>query len=96
LERIVRPVARLIRETIRWDGSSQTIFSGVIFSELGEAELGAAVERIESKTLSCSFSRALKRKAGGSLQISFYSYHEAGRAAGMRFSIRYSTGSGMI
>src|SRR5580765_6360354 len=49
LERVVRPLGTLIRETdtLGWFESNHTL--GVIFSELGDAEVGAAVKSIESK-----------------------------------------------
>ena len=51
LERAVRPLGTIIRETdtLGWFESNLTL--GVIFNELGDAELGAAVKSIESKTL---------------------------------------------
>ena len=81
LERIVRPVAGLIRETdtLGWFESNNIL--GVIFSELGEAELGAAVERIESKTLS-ALHRALNAKQVEAFQISFYSYPRSWKGGG--------------
>jgi len=80
-ERIVRPVAGLIRETdtLGWFESNNIL--GVIFSELGEAELGAAVERIESKTLS-ALHRALNAKQVEAFQISFYSYPRSWKGGG--------------
>jgi lipopolysaccharide/colanic/teichoic acid biosynthesis glycosyltransferase len=81
LERIVRPLAGLIRETdtLGWFESNDIL--GVIFSELGEAELGAAVERIESKTLS-ALHRALNANQVEALQISFYSYPRSWKGGG--------------
>lgn len=73
LERVVRPIGGMIRETdtLGWFDSRAAL--GVIFNELGVAELSAAVESIESKTLS-----ALRRAVHGTpvetFQISFYSY----------------------
>ncbi len=51
LERVVRPLGTIIRETdtLGWFESNHTL--GVIFSELGDAEVGAAVKSIESTDL---------------------------------------------
>jgi len=53
---------------------------GVIFSELGEAELGAAVERIESKTL--LLFTALNAKQVEAFKFSFYSYPRSWKGGG--------------
>jgi lipopolysaccharide/colanic/teichoic acid biosynthesis glycosyltransferase len=73
LEHAVRPIAGMIRETdvFGWFDSSAAL--GVIFSELGNAELNAAVESIESKTLS-ALRRALGANQVKAFQISIYSY----------------------
>jgi lipopolysaccharide/colanic/teichoic acid biosynthesis glycosyltransferase len=73
LERAVRPIGGIIRETdtLGWFESRTAL--GVIFSELGNGELNAAVGRIESKTLS-ALHRALHANQVETLQISFYSY----------------------
>ena len=81
LERIVRPLAGLIRETDTLGWFETNGILGVIFSELGEAELAAAVERIESKTLS-AFHRALNGEQVETLQISFYSYPRSWKGGG--------------
>jgi lipopolysaccharide/colanic/teichoic acid biosynthesis glycosyltransferase len=81
LERIVRPLAGLIRETdtLGWFESNGIL--GVIFSELGDAELSVAVESIESKTLA-AFHRALNANQVEALQISFYSYPQSWKGGG--------------
>src|ERR1700720_3576793 len=81
LERVVRPLAGLIRETdtLGWFESNGIL--GVIFSELGDAELSAAVESIEAKTLS-AFHRALNTSQVEALQISFYSYPRSWKGGG--------------
>jgi lipopolysaccharide/colanic/teichoic acid biosynthesis glycosyltransferase len=73
LRRVVRPLGSVIRETdtLGWFESNHTL--GVIFSELGEAELGAAVKRIESKVF-CAFQSALTANQAEALDISIYSY----------------------
>jgi len=81
LERVVKPLAGLIRETdtLGWFESNGIL--GVIFSELGDAELSAAVESIESKTLA-AFHRALNANQVEALQISFYSYPRSWKGGG--------------
>jgi lipopolysaccharide/colanic/teichoic acid biosynthesis glycosyltransferase len=81
LERVVRPLAGLIRETdtLGWFESNGVL--GVIFSELGDAELGAAVESIESKTLS-AFRGTLNASQVAALQVSFYSYPRSWKGGG--------------
>jgi lipopolysaccharide/colanic/teichoic acid biosynthesis glycosyltransferase len=81
LERVVRPLAGLIRETdtLGWFESNGIL--GVIFSELGDAELSVAVESIESKTLA-AFHRALNANQVEALQISFYSYPQSWKGGG--------------
>ena len=81
LERIIRPLAGLIRETDTLGWFETNGILGVIFSELGEAELGAAVDRIESKTLS-TVRRVLNAKQVEALQISFYSYPRSWKGGG--------------
>jgi lipopolysaccharide/colanic/teichoic acid biosynthesis glycosyltransferase len=73
LERAVRPIGAIIRETdaLGWFDSHAAL--GVIFNELGNTELTAAVESIESKTLS-ALHRALHANQVETFQISFYSY----------------------
>jgi lipopolysaccharide/colanic/teichoic acid biosynthesis glycosyltransferase len=73
LERIVRPIGGMIRETdtLGWFDSRAAL--GVIFSELGNAELGAAVESIESKTLS-TLRRTVHANQAEAFQVSLYSY----------------------
>jgi lipopolysaccharide/colanic/teichoic acid biosynthesis glycosyltransferase len=80
-ERIVKPLGGLIRETdtLGWFDSNSML--GVIFSELGDAELRAAVESIESKTLS-ALHRALHANQVEALQISFYSYPQSWKDGG--------------
>lgn len=73
LERAVRPIGGMIRETdtLGWFDSRAAL--GVIFSELGNAELSSAVESIESKTLS-ALRHVLPANQVEAFQISFYSY----------------------
>jgi lipopolysaccharide/colanic/teichoic acid biosynthesis glycosyltransferase len=72
LPRIVRPLGTVIRETdiFGWFESNTL---GVIFSELGNSDLGGAVESIQLKVLS-ALHRAVGANHTESLQISFYSY----------------------
>jgi len=81
LERVVRPLGGLIRETdiLGWFESHTAV--GVIFSELGNAELSAAVESIESKMLS-ALHRALHANQSEAFQISFYSYPQSWKDGG--------------
>jgi lipopolysaccharide/colanic/teichoic acid biosynthesis glycosyltransferase len=81
LERIVRPLATLIRETdtLGWFETNGAL--GVIFSELGDAELGAAVERIEAKTVA-ALQRVLSTDQLDAFQISFYSYPQSWKGGG--------------
>jgi lipopolysaccharide/colanic/teichoic acid biosynthesis glycosyltransferase len=73
LERVVRPIGGMIRETdtLGWFDSRAAL--GVIFSELGNAELSPAVQSIEAKALS-ALRRALPANQVETFQISFYSY----------------------
>jgi lipopolysaccharide/colanic/teichoic acid biosynthesis glycosyltransferase len=82
LERAVRPLGTLIRETdtLGWFESDHTL--GVIFTELGDAELGAAVQSIESKVLA-ALHRALNANYVKSLEISIYSYPQSWRDGGL-------------
>ena len=75
LERVVRPIGGMIRETdtLGWFDERATL--GVIFNELGSAELIAAVESIECKTLS-ALRRAVHATPVETFHISFYSYPE--------------------
>src|SRR4029077_13047574 len=72
LQRVVKPLGTLIRETdtLGWFESNYTL--GIIFSELGDAELGAAVQSIESKALT-ALRCALKPGQIKTLEISIYS-----------------------
>ena len=81
LERVVRPVATMIRETdtLGWFESTSSL--GVIFSELGSAELGAAVESIEAKTLA-ALQRVFSTDQLEAFQISFYSYPQSWKGGG--------------
>jgi len=73
LERVVRPIGGMIRETdtLGWFDSRAAL--GVIFSELGNAELSSAVQRIESKAFA-ALRRSLPANQVETFQISFYSY----------------------
>lgn len=82
LQRVVRPLGRLIRETdtLGWFESNHTV--GIIFSELGDAELSAAVKRIESKALS-ALQSALNAAQVEALEISIYSYPRSWKDGGL-------------
>jgi len=82
LERAVRPLGTLIRETdtLGWFESDHTL--GVIFTELGDAELGAAVQSVESKVLA-ALHRALNANYVKNLEISIYSYPQSWRDGGL-------------
>ena len=82
LERVVRPLGLLIRETdtLGWFESNYTL--GIIFSELGDAEVGAAVKSIESKTLD-ALHRALSANQVRNLEISIYSYPQSWKDGGL-------------
>jgi lipopolysaccharide/colanic/teichoic acid biosynthesis glycosyltransferase len=82
LGRVVRPLGTLIRETdtLGWFESDHTL--GVIFTELGDAELGAAVQSIESKVLA-ALHRALNANYVKNLEISIYSYPQSWRDGGL-------------
>ena len=84
LERVIRVLGGLIRETdvLGWFESHTAV--GVIFSELGNAELSAAVESIESKTFSALAVHANQVEA---LQISFYSYPQSWKAGACTFAL---------
>jgi lipopolysaccharide/colanic/teichoic acid biosynthesis glycosyltransferase len=73
LERVVRPIGGLIRETDSFGWLDSCTALGVLFSELGNAGLSSAVESIESKTL-LELHRALPANQVEAFQISFYSY----------------------
>jgi lipopolysaccharide/colanic/teichoic acid biosynthesis glycosyltransferase len=85
LERVVRPLGLLIRETdtLGWFESNHTL--GIIFSELGDAEVGAAVKSIESKTLD-ALHRALNANQIRNLEISIYSYPQSWKDGGLTTS----------
>jgi lipopolysaccharide/colanic/teichoic acid biosynthesis glycosyltransferase len=85
-DRVVKPLAGLIRETdtLGWFESNSVL--GVIFSELGGAELSAAVESIESKTLS-ALHRALHATQVEALEISFYSYPQSWKDGGITLTL---------
>ena len=82
LQRVVRPLGTLIRETdtLGWFESNHTV--GIIFSELGDAELSAAVKRIESKALS-ALQSALNAAQVEALEISIYSYPRSWKDGGL-------------
>jgi lipopolysaccharide/colanic/teichoic acid biosynthesis glycosyltransferase len=81
LERIVRPLGGLIRETDTFGWFESNTVLGVIFSELGNTELSAAVERIESKIIS-ALQRSLHANQVEALKISFYSYPQCWKDGG--------------
>jgi lipopolysaccharide/colanic/teichoic acid biosynthesis glycosyltransferase len=81
LERIARPLGGLIRETDTFGWFESSTVLGVIFSELGNAELSAAVERIESKIV-FALQRTLPANQVEAFQISFYSYPQSWKDGG--------------
>jgi lipopolysaccharide/colanic/teichoic acid biosynthesis glycosyltransferase len=82
LQRVVRPLGTLSRETdtLGWFESNHAL--GVIFSELGDAELIAAVKRIESKAFS-ALQSALNAHQAEALEISIYSYPRSWKDGGL-------------
>jgi lipopolysaccharide/colanic/teichoic acid biosynthesis glycosyltransferase len=82
LQRVVRPLGTLIRETdtLGWFESNHTL--GVIFSELGDAELSAAVKRIEAKAQS-ALQSTLNAGQVEALEISIYSYPRSWKDGGI-------------
>jgi lipopolysaccharide/colanic/teichoic acid biosynthesis glycosyltransferase len=80
-ERVARLLGGVIRETDTCGWFESNTALGVIFSELGNGELGGAVERIESKVLS-AFQRALHTGQEDAFQISFYSYPQSWKDGG--------------
>ena len=81
LSRVVRPLGGIIRETdtLGWLESNAVL--GVIFSELGNAELSAAVQRIESKIIS-ALQRTLQPEQAEAFEIYFYSYPQSWKDGG--------------
>jgi lipopolysaccharide/colanic/teichoic acid biosynthesis glycosyltransferase len=81
LERAVRILGGMIRETdtLGWFEAHNAV--GVIFSELGNAELAAAVASIESKALS-AFRRSLQSDQVDAFEVSFYSYPHSWKSNG--------------
>jgi len=82
LDRVVRPLGTIIRETdtLGWFESDLTL--GVIFSELGDAELGEAAKSIESKVLAVLHC-ALNVNHVKNLEISIYSYPQSWKDGGL-------------
>jgi len=80
LDRVVRPLGTIIRETDTLGWFESDLALGVIFSELGDAELGEAAKSIESKVLAMLHC-ALNVNHVKNLEISIYSYHKAGKTA---------------
>jgi lipopolysaccharide/colanic/teichoic acid biosynthesis glycosyltransferase len=66
-------------DTLGWFESNNSL--GVIFSELGSAELGAAVESIEAKTV-VALQRVFSTEQLQAFQISFYSYPQSWKGEG--------------
>jgi lipopolysaccharide/colanic/teichoic acid biosynthesis glycosyltransferase len=73
LDRVARVLGGVIRETDTFGWFKSNAVVGVIYSELGSAEIGAAVESIQSKTVS-ALGRMMSSNQIESLQISFYRY----------------------
>src|SRR6266852_771355 len=81
VSRVVRPLGGVIRETDTFGWLESNAVLGVIFSELGNAELSAAVQRIESKTVS-ALQRTLQAEQVEAFEISFYSYPQSWKDGG--------------
>jgi lipopolysaccharide/colanic/teichoic acid biosynthesis glycosyltransferase len=81
LSRVVRPLGGIIRETDTFGWLDSNAVLGVIFSELGNAELSAAVQRIESKIIS-ALQRTLQAEQAEAFEISFYSYPQSWKEGG--------------
>ena len=81
LESVARPLGALIRQTdmLGWFESECTL--GVIFSELGDAELSAAARSIESKAVA-ALHQALNSSHVKNLEISLYSYPQSWKDGG--------------
>src|SRR5258708_6146809 len=82
LERVVRPLGTIIRETDTLGWFESDLALGVIFSELGDAELGAAAKSIESKVLAVLHC-ALHVNHLKNLEISIYSYPQSWKDGGL-------------
>jgi lipopolysaccharide/colanic/teichoic acid biosynthesis glycosyltransferase len=85
-ERIAKALGGLIRETDTLGWLELNSVLGVIFSELGDAELSASVESIESKMLS-GLHRALQANQVEALKISFYSYPRSWKDGGVTLTL---------
>ena len=81
LDRVVKPIGGMIRDTDTLGWFDSHVALGVIFSELGNAELSAAVESIESKTRS-ALRRAVHTNQEAPFHISFYSYPQSWKDGG--------------
>jgi lipopolysaccharide/colanic/teichoic acid biosynthesis glycosyltransferase len=86
VQRVIRPLGALIRETdtIGWFESNTTV--GVVFSELGDSELTAAVNSIEAKTRA-ALHRVLNANQVDALQISIYSYPQSWKDGGLSLAL---------
>ena len=73
LLRAVKPLGGFIRETDIFGWFEADAALGVVFSELGNSALDAAVESIKAKAVS-ALRRALGENLADTIQISFYSY----------------------
>jgi len=82
LDRVVRPLGTIIRETDTLGWFESDLALGVIFSELGDAELGAAAKSIESKVLAVLHC-ALNVNHVKNLEISIYSYPQSWKDGGL-------------
>jgi lipopolysaccharide/colanic/teichoic acid biosynthesis glycosyltransferase len=86
LERIVRPLGGLIRETDTFGWFESNTILGVIFSELGDSELPLAVNSIEVKTRA-ALNRVLNANQVEALQISIYSYPQSWKDSGLSLAL---------
>jgi lipopolysaccharide/colanic/teichoic acid biosynthesis glycosyltransferase len=71
LDRVARQLGTVIRETDTLGWFETGVSAGVIFSELGSADLTTAVESIESKALD-----AVQTFGKSALRVSFYAFPE--------------------
>jgi len=76
LDRVARVLGGVIRETDTFGWFKANAVIGVIYSELGSAEISAAIESIQSKTVS-ALGRMMSSNQIESLQISFYRYPQS-------------------
>ena len=76
LDRVARVLGGVIRETDTFGWFKSNAVVGVIYSELGGAEIGSAIESIQAKTMS-ALGRMMSSNQIESVQISFYRYPQS-------------------